>query len=151
QEVFHDLLGDCRASLGPAGLSEIADERTDQTALVHTLVLIESFVLGSDESVAHVVRDISECHPYPSLVLLEYLREALSFAVQHHTRAGKLEPFEFAVIRQIGSRFVVEIDDIAEIGGRGRNALVLAKLSVGPVQIGEIDAAKSLVLTDRLR
>src|SRR5262249_28145186 len=98
QEVFHDLLGDGRAPLGPARLSEIADKRTDQTALVHTLVLVESFVFRGDESVAHVVRDIGEHHPYPSLVLLEYLREALSLAIQHHTRAGKLEPFEFGVI-----------------------------------------------------
>src|SRR5204863_4568065 len=31
QQVFHDLLGDGRAALGPARLSEIADEGADQT------------------------------------------------------------------------------------------------------------------------
>ena len=50
------------------------------------------------------------------------------------------------MIRQIGNRLVVEIDDVAEIDDCRADVLVLAKLSVGHLQIREIDAPESLIL-----
>ena len=86
------------------------------------------------------------------LVLLEHLRETLALAVEHDAGAGQLEALELGVVGQVGGRLVVEIDHLAEIDGRHRHLLVLAKLPVGRLQIGKIDAAKRLVLAgDRLR
>ena len=55
------------------------------------------------------------------------------------------------MIRQVGGRLVVEIDDVAEIDRRRCDGLVLAKLPVGCVQIGKIDAAEDLAFAHRLR
>ena len=49
------------------------------------------------------------------------------------------------MIGQIGDRLVVMVDDLAEVDSR--TLLVLAKLSVGGLQIGKIDAAKRLVFS----
>ena len=94
----------------------------------------------------------AEGNPFAPLVLLEHLREAFALAVEHHARARKFEALELGVIGQVGGRLVVVVDDVAEIDGRHRHLLVLAKLSVGRLQIGKIDAAKRLVLAGhRLR
>jgi hypothetical protein len=50
------------------------------------------------------------------------------------------------MIRQIGNRLVVEIDDVAEIDDCRADVLVLAKLPVGHLQIRKIDAPESLIL-----
>src|SRR5262245_52674424 len=68
QQVLDDLLGDGRATLRAAGLSEVADEGADQAALVDPLVLVEALVLGGDEGVAHLLRDVGERYPDPALV-----------------------------------------------------------------------------------
>src|SRR5262249_28997825 len=152
QQVFDDLLGDGRAALRAPGGGEIADEGTDQTALVDPFVLIEAFVLGREKGLLHLLGDVGEWNPHPPLVLLEYLREAFALAVEHEGGAGKFEAFELGGIGQIGSCLFVEVDDIAEIDRRRRHVLVLAELPVGGLQIGKIDAVKNLALAgDRLR
>ena len=55
------------------------------------------------------------------------------------------------MVGKIGSRLIVKVDDRSEIGRRHRDVLVLAKLPVGDVQIGKVDSAKYLVLSDGLR
>ena len=91
----------------------------------------------------------THCAP---LVLLEHLREAFALAVEHDAGARQLEALELVVIGQVGGRLVVVVDDLAEIDRRHRHLLVLAKLPVGRLQIGKIDAAKRLVLAGhRLR
>ena len=151
QQVLHDLLGDGRAALRAPGLREVADEGADQAALVDALVLVEALVLGGDEGIAHLLRDIGERNPHPALVLLEHLGETLALAVEHHAGTGQLEALELAVVRQVGDRLVVEIDHAAEIDGRLLDLLVLAELPVGGLQIGKTDAAERLALADRLR
>ena len=152
QQVLHDLLGDGRAALRAPGLREVADEGADQAALVDAFVPIEALVLGREERLLDVLRDVGERNPFAPLVLLEHLREAFALAVEHHARARKLEALELGVIGQVGDRLVVVVDDVAEIDGRHRHLLVLAELSVGRLQIGKIDAAKRLVLAGhRLR
>jgi hypothetical protein len=93
-----------------------------------------------------VLRDLGEGYPHPPLVLLEHFRKAFAPAVEHDACPRKLQSLEFAVIRQIGGRLVVEVDDVAEIDDGHADVLVLAKLPVGRLQIREIDAAESLVL-----
>ena len=151
QEVLHDLLGDGRAALRTPAPAEVADEGADQAALVHALVLIEALVLGRDEGVAHVLRDIRERDPDAPLVLLEHLGEAPALAVEHDAGARKLEALELAGIRQVGGRLVVEIDDVAEVDDRGRDLRARAELPIGGMQVGKIDAAERLLLADRLR
>ena len=137
---------------GRPGLREIADEGTDQAALVDPLVRIEALVLRRDEGLLHALRNVGQHHPHPALVLLEHLRKALALAVEHHAGAGQLDALELGVIGQVRDRLVVEIDHVGEIDRRGRHLLVLAELPVGSLQIGEIDAAEHLALArDRLR
>src|SRR5262249_60984129 len=57
QQILDDLLGDGRAALRAPRGSEIADEGTDQAALIDPLVLIESFVLGREKGLLRVLRD----------------------------------------------------------------------------------------------
>ena len=103
---------------GRPDCAEIADEGADQAALVDALVLIEALVLGRDEGVAHVLRDVRERDPHAPLVLLEHLGEALALAVEHDAGARQLEALELVVIGQVGGRLVVEIDDVAEVDDR---------------------------------
>ena len=152
QEVLHDLLGDGRAALRPPGLCQVADEGADQAAFVDTFVPVEALVLGRQERLLDMLRDVGERHPLPALVLLEHLGEAFALAVEHHARARQLEALELGVIGQIGGRLVVVVDDLAEIDRRRRHLLVLAKLSVGRLQIDKINPAERLVLAGhRLR
>ena len=152
QEVLHDLLGDGRAALRASGLREIADEGADQAALVDAPVPVEALVLGREERLLHVLGNVGEGNPFAPLVLLEHLREAFALAVEHHARARQLEALELGVIGQVGGRLVVVVDDLAEIDRRHRHLLVLAKLPIGGLQVGKIDAAKRLVLAaHRLR
>ena len=146
QQVLRDLLGDGRAALRAAGLGKVADEGADQAALVDPLVLIEAPVLGRNEGFLHVLRNVGEHHPHAALILLEHLRETFALAVEHDAGAGQLQALELGVIGQVGDRLVVEIDHRAEIDGWLGNGLVLAKLPVGGLQIGKIDAAECLVL-----
>ena len=133
------------------GRGEIADEGANQAALVDSFVLIEALVLGRQEGFLHMLRNVSERHPDPPLVLFEHLGKAFAPAIEHHARAGKSHALELCMIGQIGRRLVVEIDDLAQVHGRYGDVLVLAELPVGRLQIGEIDAAKRLVLAgDRL-
>src|SRR5438093_640222 len=113
-------------------------------------MLIKTFVLGRDECLLHVLREVSERHPYSSLVLLEYLGKAFSLAVEHDARARKLHAFELSVVRQIGGRLVVDIDNIAEIDRQHDDPLILAELPVRHLQIGKINPAEHLILADRL-
>src|SRR3984893_11470194 len=124
----------------------MADEGADQAALVDPFVLIEALVLGRHKRLLHMLGNVGKHHPDAALVLLEYLRQALALAAEHHPRAGKLDPLELVVIGQIGQRLVVEIYHVAEINRRSCDLLVLAELPVGGDQIGKIDAAKSLAL-----
>ena len=152
QEIFYDLLGDGRAALRTSGLREVANEGADQPALVDALVPIEALVFSRDERLLHVFRDVGQSNPLTPLVLLEHLREAFALAVKHDAGTRQLEALELIVIGQIGDRLVVVVDDLAEIDGRHCHFLVLAKLTVGSLQIGKIDAAKRLVLAGhRLR
>ena len=152
QEVLHDLLGDGRAALRASGLREIADEGADQAALVDALVPVEALVFGRQERLLHVLGNVGEGNPFAPLVLLEHLREAFALAVEHHARARQLDALELGVIGQIGGRLVVVVDHLAEIDRRHRHLLVLAKLPIGGLQVGKIDAAKRLVLAaHRLR
>ena len=128
---------------------EIADERTDQAAFVDAIVLIKTFVLGRDECLLHVLRDVGEWNPDPPLVLLEHLREAFAPAVEHDARARKLHALELGMIGQVGGSLVVEVDDLAEVHGRHRDVLVLAELPVSRLQIGKIDSAEHLIVADR--
>ena len=63
QEVLHDLLGDGRAALRAPGLREVADEGADQAALVDAFVPIEALVLGREERLLDVFRDVGERNP----------------------------------------------------------------------------------------
>ena len=110
------------------------------------LCWIEALVLGGDEGIAHLLRNVGERHPDAALVLLEHLGERLALAVEHDARAGKLEVLELVVVGQVRGRLVVEIDDVTEIDGRPLDLLVLAELPVGGLQIGKIDAAQRLAL-----
>src|SRR5262249_717324 len=144
QQVLDDLLGDGGTALRAPGGREIADEGADQAALVNPLMLIETFILSCEKGLLHVFGDIGEWYPHPALVLLEYLREAFALAVEHDARARKLEALELGMIGQIGDRLVVEVDDVAEIDRRRRDFLALAELPICHLQIGKIDAVKSL-------
>jgi hypothetical protein len=115
-------------------------------------VAVKAFVFGHKERLLYVFGDVREGHPLAPLVLLEHLREAFALAVEHDAGARKLDSLELVVIGQIGDCLVVMVDDLAEIDGRHRHFLILAKLSVGRLQIGKIDTAKRLVLAGhRLR
>ena len=72
------------------------------------LCSVEALVLGRQERLLHVLRNVGERHPYAPLVLLEHLREAFALAVEHHARARQLEALELVVIGQIGGRLVVD-------------------------------------------
>jgi hypothetical protein len=61
--------------------------------------------------------DVLQLDPYAVLVLFENLGEGPAFMVQDSAGTGKLMFLELRVIRQICSRFVVEVDDGAEIDG----------------------------------
>ena len=99
-----------------------------------------------------MLRNVGERHPNPPLVLFEHLGKAFAPAIEHHARAGKSHALELCMIGQIGRRLVVEIDDLGQVDGRYGDVLVLAELPIGRLQIGEIDAAKHLVLAGhRLR
>ena len=53
---------------------------------------------------------------------------------------GSLRVLELRLVGQIGGRVVVEVDHLAEVDDRLVDALVLAELLIGGVEIGEIDA-----------
>ncbi len=146
QQVFRDLLGDGRAALRAAGLGKVAEEGADQAALVDPLVLIEAPILGRDEGLLYVLRNVGKHHPHAALIFLEHLGKTFPFAIKHDAGAGQLQALELGVIGQFRDRPVVEIDHRAEIDGRDSDSLVLAKLPVGGLQVGKIYAAERLVL-----
>ncbi len=146
QQVLDDLLGDGRAALRPAGLGEITDEGANEAALVNAFMLVETLVLGGKEGLLHGLRNIGKRHPDAALVFLEYLGKRLAVAIEHHTRAGKLEAFEFVVIGKIRERLVVDIDHVGKIDRGRADPLVLAELPVSGLQVAEIDAAERLAL-----
>ena len=96
-------------------------------------------------------RNVGEDHPYAALIFLENLGEALSLAVEHDAGAGKFEALELVVVRQVFERLIVEGDGVGQVDGGGADVCILAKLPVRRPQIIKIDAAKGLVLADRLR
>jgi hypothetical protein len=63
-------------------MSEITDERPDQTVFIDAVVLIEALVFGGNESIAHMLGDVDKLDPYAALVLLENLGEGPALAVQ---------------------------------------------------------------------
>src|SRR5262245_46550300 len=151
QQVLDDLLGDGRAALRAPGGGEIADEGADQAALVDPLMLIETFVLGREKGLLHVLRDVGEWRPHPPLVLLEHLRKAFALAVEHDARSRTLEALEFGVIGQLAARLVVDIDYFPGLHRQHYDLLILAELPVRHLQIDEIDPAKRRILPNGLR
>ncbi len=151
QQVLDHLLGDGRTARRPARVRQIADEGANEPVLVDALVLVEALVLGGDEGVAHVLRNLRERDPDTTLVLLEHLGERLVLTVEHDARAGKLVVLELGVVGQVRHRLVVELDHLAEIDGGTSDLLALAKLLVGGEEVVEIDAAQHLRSADRLR
>ena len=89
EEVLGDLLGDGRAALRPPGLRQVADEGADDAALVDALVLEEALVLGGDEGLLDMLRDVGERHAQAAVVGLVELGEALAAAVEDEARARK--------------------------------------------------------------
>ena len=57
---------------------------------------------------------------------------------------GSLLALEPRLVGQVGRRVVEELDHLAEVDDRIVDALVLAELMVGGVEVGEIDAVKGL-------
>ena len=99
QEVLHDLLRDGGAALRPARVGEIADEGADDAALVDTVMLEETPVLGGDERLLHQVRNLGERDPDPPIARLEYVGEIAAFAVKHHAHARQLAALEPRLVR----------------------------------------------------
>ena len=119
--------------------------------LIDAFVLEEPLVLGRHKRVLNVLGDVGENDPDAPLVFLEYLREAVALAIEHDTRAGQLQAFQLMVIRQIGSRLVINGDDFAKIDSGTLDRFFLAELPISDLQVRKVDAAKRLALTDRLR
>ena len=127
---------------GRPEFGKIADEGADDAALVDTVMLEETPVLGGDERLLHQVRNLGERDPDPPIARLEYVGEIGSFAVKHRAHARQLAALEPRLVREIGSRVVIELDDLANIDDRLVDALILAELVISGVQVGEIDAVK---------
>ena len=117
QKVLRDLLRDGRAALWPARLRDVGDEGADQAALVDALVLIEPLVLGGDERLLDVLRNVAERHPDAAVIGLEQLGEAFSLAVIDDAGARQLEPLQLVVIGEIVDRIVVELDHLLHVEG----------------------------------
>ena len=63
QQVLRHLLRDGGAALAAVRVGNVADEGADHAALVDALVLVEALVLGGDEGLLHVLRNVGERHP----------------------------------------------------------------------------------------
>src|SRR5262249_47350560 len=138
-------------TLRPAGRGEIADESANQAALVDSLMLVEAPVLRCEKCLLDVLGNVAERHPYPSLILFEHLRKAFAAPVEHDARAGKFNPLELRMIRKIGGGLLKKSNTCPGVPRRHGDFLVLAELPVCRLQVGKIDAVKSLVLArDRL-
>ncbi len=83
---------------------------------------------------------------------LEHVGKILALGVAHLAHGRQLLVLQLRRIGQIGSRIVEKVDDLAEIDHGFVDALVLAELVVGGVEVGKIDAVKDCrVGADRLR
>src|SRR5258708_27889613 len=153
QQVLDELLRYRRTSLAAAGLREIVQESADQASFVNGLVLVKALVFGRDERVSDVEGHLIERNPAAALVVLKHVGEMPAAGVEHDTHAWKSEAVEFVVVRKVGCRFVVEVDDLAEVDRGLRSFLAFAELSIGGVQVTRVDAAELLVglTANRLR
>src|SRR5262249_28915721 len=119
--------------------------------VVYFIMLEEALPPRREKSFLAVLGNGADPPPYPPLVLFEHLRKAFAAPVEHDARAGKFHSLELRMIRQIGGCFVVEKDKYTEGHPRPRDFLVSSQLPVCRLQIGKIDAVKSLILAgDRL-
>jgi hypothetical protein len=151
QQVLHHLLGDGRAALRPARAREIRHHGADEAALVDALVLVEALVLGGDECLLDVERDIPERHPDTAVALGE-IGETLALGIEHAAGAGQARALEAAVVGQVGDRAVIEPDHLADIDRRILQVLVLAELAIHRDEAVELQPVERLDLArDRVR
>src|SRR5258707_1998497 len=153
QQVLDELLRYRRTSLAAAGLREIVQESADQASFVNALVLVKALVFGRDERVSDVEGHLIERNPAAALVVLKHVGEMPAAGVEQDSHAWKSEAVEFVAVRKVGCRFVVEVDDLAEVDRGLRSFLAFAELSIGGVQVTKVDAAELLVglTANRLR
>ena len=145
QEILHHLLGDGRSALGPARAGEVRDHGADQAALVDALVLVEALVLGGDERLLDMDRNVAQRHP-DAAIAFRQVGEALALAVEHAAGPGGAQRLEAGGIRQVGHRLVVETDDGADVDGRVLDVLVLAELAVDHDHVVELEPVQRLDL-----
>lgn len=72
QEILDDLLGDGRTTLQAPGGGEIADESADKPTLVDPLVFKEVLILGRDESLLDIFRNLGNRDPNAPLAPIGY-------------------------------------------------------------------------------
>src|SRR5262249_43138532 len=142
QQIFHDLLSDCRATLRATRLHEISYETADQRPLVDPVVLTKALVLGGDERLLHVGWNIDKVDPDPSLVQLIDLPNALTFGVEHLACAAQTPSLEPRMVGQVDHRSVIKFDHLFDVDGGAGNCLVLAELPVSDMQIGNLEPPK---------
>ncbi len=77
-----------------ARLGQIADEGADDAAFVDAVVLIEAPILGGDEGLLHLIRNVGERHPDAPVAGLEHVGEILAAAVEHLAQARQFPALE---------------------------------------------------------
>ena len=116
------------------------------------MVLEETPVLGGDESLLHEIGNGGERHPDAAIARLEHVGEISTLAVEHHAQARQFPALQAGLVGQIGRGVIEKRDHLAEVDHRIGDALVLAELAVGGIEVGEINAVKGLdVGAQRLR
>ena len=151
QQVLHHLLGDGRTAFRPPRIGKIADEGADDAAFVDAVVLVEPLILRGDKRLLHELGNVGDRDPDTAIAGLEHIGKILAFSVTHLAHGRQLLALQLRSIRQVASRIVEKVDDLAEIDHGLVDALILAELVIGGVEVGEIDAVEDCgVGADRL-
>ena len=145
QQVLHDLLGDGRTALGSAGAREVRHHGANEAALVDALMLVKALVLGCDERLLDVDRNILQRHPDPA-VALGKIGEALAPGVDDPARTGDARPLEAVGIWQVGDGAIIEPDHFGDIHRSILDVFVLAEFSVDHDEAVEFQAVERLDL-----
>ena len=136
------MLGNGGAALRPAGIGKVADKGADDAALVDAVMRIEAAVLGGNEGLLYVYRNVGERHEDAPVARLEHVGELPALVVEHVAQIRQFVALEPPRIGQIGRGAVVEVDHLSDVDDRLGDGFVLAELMVGGVEVGKIDAVE---------
>lgn len=91
EEVFDELLGKCGASAGAVALQILLGGKMDGVP-VEAVVVVEAGVLGGNDGVLEVGRDLAEGNEVVALIVRGLAKPGLDAALDVHGGGGRVDP-----------------------------------------------------------